>query len=65
MGSPSGCSRDIIGVVVAVNYSETLQVMRYGGSLDNDIFMDKVDGEGRGLDVYFSCWYSLLGIRIT
>ena len=65
MGSPSGHSGDIIGAIIGIKAPETLQVTRDGGSSDNNILMEKVDGEVGGLVVYCSCWDALLGIRRT
>ena len=65
MVSPSGCSGDSIGAIFGVKAPATLQVARYGGSLANDIFVEKSDGEGVGIGVYCSCWDALLGTSRT
>ena len=59
MGYPSRCSGDSIGAIIGVKNSDTLQVTRDDGSFDNDIFMEKEDGEGGRLTVYYSCWDAL------
>ena len=65
MGYPSSFSGDNIGSIIGVKDSAALQVTRDGGSSDNNILMEKVDGEVGGLVVYCSCWDALLGIRRT
>ena len=62
---PSGFSGESIGDINGVKSSANLQVTHDGGSLDNENFMEKTDGEGGKLDVYCSCRDALLGIRIT
>ena len=54
--------------IIAISGStdiESLQVSRNYGPSTNDIFVDKIDGEGSGLAVYCFCWNSMLGIGIT
>ena len=43
--------RDIGGITASVY----LQVSPDGGTLNNDIYVEKTDGEGSGLDVYCYC----------
>ena len=65
MGSPSGLSRDSIGVIIVFKASEIVQAIIYGGSSANVIYVEKEDGGGVGLAVYYFCWGAILGIRIT
>ena len=44
MVPPSGCSREIIGGIIGVKSSSTLQVTLCGGSMANDINVYKADG---------------------
>ena len=65
MGYPSVHSVDRIVDIVGFKSLATLKFTCDGGFSANDIFMEKVDGEGGVLAVYCSCWYSFLGIWIT
>ena len=61
MGSTSGYNRDRIGSFIVATDSEAVKDTLDGGSLANDIFVEKSDGEGVGIGVYCSCWDALLG----
>ena len=65
MGTTPRSGRDSIRSIDGITASEYLQVSSDGGPLNNAIFVEKTDGEGRGLDVYCYFWNAILGFGIT
>ena len=65
MGTTPFIGRDGIIDIDRSKDPASLQVSPYGGPLTNNIFVEKIDGEGSGINVYCYCWNSMLGIEIT
>ena len=65
IGTTPGSDRDIIIYIDESTDSESLQVSTDGGTLNNDIFVEKIDGEGSIFAVYCYCWNPILGIGRT
>ena len=65
MGATPISVRDSIRDIDGITASVYLQVSPDGGTLNNDIYVQKTDGEGSGLDVYCYCQNAILGIGVT
>ena len=65
MGTTPRSGIDSIRAIDGITASDFPQVSPDGGTLTNDIYVEKTDGEGSRIAVYCYCWNAILGIGRT